>query len=75
MPLLNKILHYSPTPEVHWESNTGRIPDNRRTMSQGGQELLISQLRNEDRGQYICFTTSSSGQREQRNINVILKCE
>lgn len=44
-------------------------------MSQGGQELLISQLRNEDRGQYICFTTSSSGQREQRNINVILKCE
>ncbi|XP_052085471.1 neuroglian-like isoform X2 [Mytilus californianus] len=63
----------NPYPEVHWESNTGAIPSNRRTLSQGGQELLISQLREEDRGQYICFTTSSSGQREQRNINVILK--
>ncbi|CAG2210278.1 NRCAM [Mytilus edulis] len=46
-----------PTPEIHWESNTGTIPDSRRTMSQGGQELRITSQR-EDCGQYICFTTS-----------------
>ena len=63
----------NPTPEVHWESNTGRIPDNRRTLSQGGQELLISQLINSDAGSYTCYTTSTTGNREQRNINIILK--
>ncbi|VDI06743.1 neuronal cell adhesion molecule, partial [Mytilus galloprovincialis] len=63
----------NPTPEVNWESDTGRIPDNRRTMSQGGQELLISEVTEKDRGQYICYTTSPSGQRMQRNINLIIK--
>ncbi|XP_071153291.1 neuroglian-like [Mytilus edulis] len=63
----------NPTPEIHWESNTGTIPDSRRTMSQGGQELRITHLREEDCGQYICFTTSPSGHRVQRNINIILR--
>lgn len=44
-------------------------------MCQGGQELLISEVTEKDRGQYICYTTSPSGQRMQRNINLIIKCK
>ncbi|VDI51839.1 acetoacetyl-CoA synthetase [Mytilus galloprovincialis] len=38
----------NPTPEIHWESNTGTIPDSRHTMYQGGQDLRITHLREED---------------------------
>ncbi|XP_071147603.1 neuroglian-like isoform X2 [Mytilus edulis] len=63
----------NPTPAVHWENKNGTIPDNRRTLSLGGQQLYISDLQMIDRGSYTCYTTSAIGQRQQRNINVIVK--
>jgi hypothetical protein len=42
-------------------------------VSSGGQELFIAELAESDSGSYTCYTMSTNGSRQHRNINVVIK--
>jgi len=42
-------------------------------VSSGGQELYITELVESDAGTYTCYTPSTNGSRQHRNINVLIK--
>ena len=69
--IFNNFIHYSPTPQVFFERAEGQhLPVGRTRIENFDTELVISNVQEEDEGEYICYGSNTVGRSE--NVTLVL---
>ena len=59
-----------PTPRIDWERSGGQLPVGRYTKEQFDSELVISNVQEEDQGEYTCSGRNSMGRSDKVRIQL-----